>query len=381
MGKPRILYFINGFNRGGAELGLLTMLEHGFLEGCETRVLAIHEGDGALRGSIEALLPPGAVTVVSKGQSLKLSAMLGSALALWRLIREFRPAIAVLSLKQANIIGRCVLLAFPRIHCVAFEHIARLEQGRLASLYAFLLKRLSFRVDETWADCTTTLVGAQQYYTPADRTTRIIPLFVSSPDQPRKERFEANRPFSIVTCGRLINRKRTEVIVAALAKLRAEGADVTLTVFGDGPRRRELEGQTKALGLEPFVQFRGFQSKWFETARDYDAFLHLSDEEGFCIVVAEAMMVGLPVIASPVGGVPEYMSDGQDGLYARKSEPEAIAQLLRDLMSTEERRKMLGLNASNRIHKAFSPSAARAVFAELNAAFVDLARAKETSIG
>jgi len=51
------------------------------------------------------------------------------------------------------------------------------------------------------------------------------------------------------------------------------------------------------------VSLKGYKPGWFEFAREADIFVNLSDTEGFCIVVAEAMSVGLPVIATDVGGI------------------------------------------------------------------------------
>lgn len=368
MRQGRVLYVINGFARGGAEHGFKTMLEHGFLKDRDVRVFAICEGSPEVRAAIEALLPPGALHVVSRRPTLTLSAMLKAAWALRRLLSAFEPGAVILSLKQANILGRMLLLRRPEVHCVAFEHISRLEHGRLTPLYGFLLKRLSHRVDEVWADCRATLAGARAYYTPRTRTERVAPLFVAPPDAPKKECFAAGAPFRVVTAGRLIPRKRVDVIIEAIGRLRDRGHKVTLTVFGDGPQRSALERLAARLGLSGSVTFRGFEPSWHEHALHQDLFVHLSDDEGFCIVVAEAMMVGLPVIASPVGGVIEYMDDGQDGVYAPKADAATLADLMAQLMPAEVRRKTLGESAARRIRGAFAPHAIRAQLAALTMA-------------
>jgi glycosyltransferase involved in cell wall biosynthesis len=363
--RPRVLYVINGFMRGGAELGFKTMLEHGFLQGCDVRVLAIHEGVPELRAAVEALLPPGALHVASKGKRLTLLAMAKAAWSLRELLARFRPNSVVLSLKQANILGRLLLLRHPGVHCVAFEHIAKLEQARLTPLYAFLLKRLSPRVDEVWADCSATLEGAQAYYIPRARASRIVPLFVASPEAPRKSCFDAARPIRLTTAGRLVPRKRTEVIIGAVKQLHDRGRETTLTIFGDGPKRRELEILAESLGIGGHVEFRGFVPGWHVQALEHDMFIHLSDEEGFCIVVAEAMMAGLPVIASPVGGVVEYLKDGKDGLYAPHAQPKALADLIARLIDSQPLRSELGRNAARSIEETFGPDTARGTFATL----------------
>ena len=63
----------------------------------------------------------------------------------------------VLSLKQANVVGRSAAMLMPRLTCVAFEHTADYRARRFQGLYGPLLRLLSRRVDEVWADCEETL--------------------------------------------------------------------------------------------------------------------------------------------------------------------------------------------------------------------------------
>jgi glycosyltransferase involved in cell wall biosynthesis len=190
-------------------------------------------------------------------------------------------------------------------------------------------------------------------------------LFVAPPEALRKNRFDAARPIRLATAGRLVPRKRTEVIIEAVKQLHVSGRETTLTIFGDGPRRPELEILADRLGIGGNVEFRGFVPAWHAQALEHDMFIHLSDEEGFCIVVAEAMMAGLPVIASPVGGVDEYLKDGRNGLYAPHAQPEALADLIARLIDSQPLRSELGRNAARSIKETFGPDTARGTFATL----------------
>lgn len=362
MSQCRVLYVINGFNKGGAEIGLRTMLEHGFLKGCEVRVIGLHEGDPDLRAAVERLVGPENLILVSRGPKLTLSALWRGFRTLRSTLRTFRPQTVVLSLRQANIVGRLALLDHRGIRCVAFEHIAKLEAGRLTPVYATLLRLLSPRVDEVWADCRVTLEGSRRYHRGRHRE-RVVPLFVADAQAPRKADYTLGTPIRLVTAGRLIPRKRVDVILEALARLRAEGHDCTLTIFGDGPDRPRLSQLAESLGVDPAVTFAGFRPRWYEAARDHDLCIHLSDEEGFCIVVAEAMMVGLPVVASPVGGVLEYTRDGRDALHAAvPAEPNAVARLVSGLLADAGRRSALGQTAAERIADTYGTVAAVSVY-------------------
>ena len=124
---------------------------------------------------------------------------------------------------------------------------------------------------------------------------------------------------TLVFAGRLTPQKSLEVALDAIAA--TEG--IELVLVGDGPRRAELEA--RAAGLP--VRFLGAQPRHtvFEWLRAADASLLASSWENFPHVVVEALAVGTPVIATAVGGVPEIVRDGENGLLVRPGDPAALA--------------------------------------------------------
>src|SRR5262249_6815075 len=144
-----------------------------------------------------------------------VACLVGSFLFLRTLV-TFRPQVVVLSLKQANIIGRIGLYAFPGTKCISFEHIAELEKGPRTGLYEWLLRLTSKRVDGVWADCRKTLESTRGYFKPRNREETVVPLFVTSDDAPLKRRYELGKPVRIVTAGRLIKRKRIDLLLRSL---------------------------------------------------------------------------------------------------------------------------------------------------------------------
>ena len=109
-------------------------------------------------------------------------------------------------------------------------------------------------------------------------------------------------------------RKNLPLMVEAIGPLRAEGVDATLDVYGDGPEKQAIETLLVERGLQDHVTLHGYRADWVTQAMEADIFLNLSEAEGFCIVVAEAMLAGLPVIAVDVGGIRDYGRDGENML-------------------------------------------------------------------
>jgi hypothetical protein len=142
----RILYVVNGFDRGGAEHGLLTLVENGAFEGHELTVLALCRGRGDLADMIVTRLGS-RVRFVTNGDTLTLWACAAGFFSVLRTGFSFRPQKMVLSLKQANVVGRLAAMLMPRLTCVAFEHIAEYRARRFQRLYAPLLRLLSLLPD------------------------------------------------------------------------------------------------------------------------------------------------------------------------------------------------------------------------------------------
>lgn len=131
-------------------------------------------------------------------------------------------------------------------------------------------------------------------------------------------------------------RKGVEILLEALALLRASGLPVRLRAVGgfETPEyQREIQNTVERLGLSDAVDWTGFR-------RDVDAELRRMDVlvlpslfgEGLPMVVLEAMASGVPVVATRVEGVPEAIRDGKDGLVAEPGNPRSLADAVARLV-------------------------------------------------
>ena len=354
----RLLYVINGFDPGGAEHGLLTLVEQGFFDGHDLRVLAFCHGRGPLADRIRAALGDERVLIVNAGNRLSTRACVAGAWAVWQQFRRWEPDVAILSLKQANVIGRAVAVLFPSIRCVSFEHIERYQARRFGWVYQYLLYALSWRVEEIWADCQQTLDATGQYFTARARRHFVVPLFTAHDHHPVKTDYEQTGAFRVAAAGRLVARKNFARLIEAAAELAAHRT-LYVDIFGDGPERAALQARIERCGLAECVHLHGYRPDWLEAATAADVFVNLSDNEGFCIVVAEAMSAGLPVVATNVGGIREYGIDRTNILTLPEADPGRVVATLDALSRDPGRRAALGRAARAHMRRLYEPEAFR----------------------
>jgi glycosyltransferase involved in cell wall biosynthesis len=147
------------------------------------------------------------------------------------------------------------------------------------------------------------------------------------------------------TVGRLEPRKGTATLIAALAALRDAGRAFAAVVVGDGPLRAELERDIAARGLGAWVQMFGDRSEVRDVLAALDAFVLPSRTEGMSNALLEAMAMGLPAIATAVGGNPEVVTDGTTGLLVPADDPAAMAAALARMLDDASLASRLGAAA------------------------------------
>jgi colanic acid/amylovoran biosynthesis glycosyltransferase len=144
----------------------------------------------------------------------------------------------------------------------------------------------------------------------------------------------AAMPGSVLCVGRLDAEKGHLVLVDALAALRSRGLDATAVFVGDGPLRPVIEERIGALGLGHAVHLAGAigQDEITDYYRRASAFCLPTFIEGLPVVLMEAMACGLPVVTTPVNGIPELVQDGVTGLLVAPGRPDLLADALQRLL-------------------------------------------------
>ncbi|MGH7676417.1 MAG: glycosyltransferase, partial [Gemmatimonadales bacterium] len=146
----------------------------------------------------------------------------------------------------------------------------------------------------------------------------------------------------VVTVGRLMPRKRIHLLLEALAQLRRGGRTLPLSIIGDGPERAPLERRVAELGLASQVRFLGEVSpaRIPEAIGDADVFAFPALGEGFGLAAAEALLLGVPVVASrDGGGVRDIVPTTGAGRLV-SPDPQEIARAIEELVSDPDARPL-----------------------------------------
>ena len=152
----------------------------------------------------------------------------------------------------------------------------------------------------------------------------------------------------LITTSRLIEKNAVGDIIESLKYL---PENVSLKILGIGPLESALKLQTVNCKLQTRVQFLGHvdYSEIPSYLHNADIFIRPSLSEGFGNSFIEAMASGLPVIATPVGGIPDFLRHEVTGLFCEPRNPESIAMQVKRLISDETLRTRLVDNASRMV--------------------------------
>lgn len=147
----------------------------------------------------------------------------------------------------------------------------------------------------------------------------------------------AKRRFTIVNVGRLTGQKRHDRLIDVAAALRARGLDFDVWILGAGPDRDALQAQIARLGLGNTVHMPGFCSNPYPYIKAADVMCLTSDTEGYPTVVSEALVLGTPVVTTPVSGVDEQLAEGGGIItgFDVGSIADALGELISDTAALE----------------------------------------------
>jgi len=175
-------------------------------------------------------------------------------------------------------------------------------------------------------------------------------------------------PPRIVCIGRLVRKKGFDLAIGAFHSILTRFPRARLTIIGDGPLRAELTEQAAALGLSDTVEFMGEvkpEDVHLQLSRSTIAVLpsrHVQKNgsdgfmfsEGFPMVALEAALMGRPIIATPVGGLPEAVVHNETGLLVKEENSQALADAITYLLTSRDTAVSMGRSGRLRVMETFN---------------------------
>jgi glycosyltransferase involved in cell wall biosynthesis len=350
-GWPQVVFIVSGDLWGGAESMAVSLAAALHRQGLPLRALTFNEGLTAQRLQEEGV----PTQVVNERQAFPVMVA-----RTWRLLRGGPVGIIHAHGYKENLLAAALapLLGWPRL--VSTMHgLSELAAGQQASLKHRLASRLNLSL---LARCFTTVAVseavraslAEYHGLPASRLETIcngIPIPEDVNGQP------ADRPPRIGSAGRLYPVKNFSLLIEVAARVCARRPEVKFQLLGDGPQRASLEGLIQDKGLQGSVELLGFRSDPAPFYESCTLYLNTSRHEGMPLAALEAMAHGVPVVAPRVGGFPEIIEEGREGLLTTRLDADELAECCLKLLDDEPLRQKMGQAAREKVISHFSIAA------------------------
>jgi L-malate glycosyltransferase len=163
--------------------------------------------------------------------------------------------------------------------------------------------------------------------------------------------------------------KRLHDWLEAARILRNLREDVHFVLVGDGPLRADLAAHAQALGLEDAVHWPGLRTDVRPFLAAMDVYMMSSIFEGLPIALLEAMAMRCAVVSTGVGGIPEVISDGNNGCLVEPAQPALLAEAAGWLLASPETMERMGASARSTVEERFS---VQRMTRELEATYVEV---------
>ncbi|MHC4883523.1 MAG: glycosyltransferase [Planctomycetota bacterium] len=359
----RILHLIAGLEPGGAERQVVTLAL--FQQQEHTVQVCLLGGGGALA---EELSVAGIqVHHLKKRKGMDWTAVQ----ALGRLLREQQIEVLHCHIWTANLWGRFAALRARTPVVIIHEHSLFTAQSWTRRVVSRLLQPITDTViavsEEIHRELRTRCGVPEDACALVRNGIDLEPLSASAEDRDRRvgacafgEHLTA--PPRIVIVGALEPRKDHETFLAAAAWLLAQGHEAEFVVAGDGPLREALEEQTRALGIEEAVHFIGVVTDIPALLAEATLYVSSSRTEGISLALLEAMAVGVPVVATAVGGNAEVLRGGRAGMLVPPGKAEALANAMESLLTCTGVGETFSHRARALVHRRFSaPAMSRSI--------------------
>jgi glycosyltransferase involved in cell wall biosynthesis len=356
-------------NVGGPSVHVLLLASGLRHFSCDTTLVlgrtAEHEGDMNYLAEMRGVQP---VFIPSLGREISFVNDLFAIFALWSLLKKYRPLIVHTHTSKAGFCGRIAarMAGIPVIVHTFHGHVLQGYFGALKTRIFISLERFLGR----WTDALVTVsqtvkdelvahrIAAEDKFRVIELGLDLQPLLSSAgPSGVLRKHWNLSEGQPLVgIVGRLVPIKDHETFLLAAAEVRRRGCDAKFAVIGDGILRRTLEIRAAELGLGKNIRFFGWRRDLPEVYADLDAVALSSRNEGTPVSLIEATAAGKPVIATAVGGVPDFITNGWNGILVSPGDHLALAEGILSILANPAKAEAMATNGRSMVAGRFSIS-------------------------
>lgn len=351
--KKNVMFFIESLSGGGAEKVLTTFLNHFDYNQYTVTVLAVSDV-GVYRETLRELNSGTSPkvnykTICGEGKSFwqkLLYRMIYKVLPAWLVCRWFIPMDK--DIYVAFVEGYCTkVLSYVKKRKIAWVHIDLKDYPWTLEkrIYEDISEEHDAYMKYDKVVCVSQSVEKiMRCYYGLDNT-----LTIYNPIDINAIQWEADAflvpprdAFNIISVGRLVKQKGYDLLIPLISQLRALSLNVCMDILGEGEERAHLEEIIRKERLTDVVRLLGYVNNPYPYVKNADLFVCSSRAEGYSLVVAEALVLGTPVISMRCSGPEELLDHGKYGLLCDDYEQlkNKIAQVMEDRNKYEELKNM-----------------------------------------
>lgn len=364
-GRIRVLHVITRLDVGGAATNTMVCVERMKALGFESVLAFGWTRDAA---TVISRLAKNEISYHYLPQMIRQPSPLRDLVVLFQLVRLLRQGkydVVHTHTSKAGALTRPVACLF-RLPVVHTSH-GHIFYGYFSPLLTAVFIRIE-RFLARWTDCIVSLTDGEtadclKHGIGRPAQYRTVPSgvalrgFQSIPESMGKAfRSELQIPAYakiILSTGRLVPVKGFGILLRSFARVAKSDPSCVLVLVGDGDERVALERLADTLGIAERVRFAGFREDVRPALRAADLFVLASRNEGMGRSLVEAMAVGVPVVATRVGGIPLLVEHKRTGLLVNSGDEEGLAKAIRSLLASEETRVCLGRKASQAVYPEY----------------------------
>lgn len=348
----KLLFLVVGLGVGGTESHLLELASRIDRKKFEVVVVSLKSG-----GALVSELRSRGVRVLSLNGKGKLDIRV--LFRLREILRSERPDVVQSFLFWANVASRLVRQAGKKVCVVSAYHDQVALEGWLNRLVDRMTMRWTSRLvccsDAVRRSVKSRIGGREEQFVvipfgvEAGRFRGMAPLLRSELG------LQEGVPIIGTVCRLVEPKKGLRFLLEAVVQLEKEvdGPSCQILIVGDGPAEGHLRVMAQQLGIASRVIFAGVRRDIPQLLPLLDAFVLPSLYEGFGIAILEAMAAGRPVVATTVGGIPEFVTNGETGILVAPSDAAALARAIQRVLSNPEEARQMGLRGQRHVQEHF----------------------------